>query len=141
MSVDPYDEERILAADTIIRKISSQYIVPNDNTGGKRLSSMAFQPSSDPNGGMSIDLETNIVAAGLDPKEFIHSPDFVGAVAMKAGDVRNLNLRIGYDPLPENPHHGEVWGNNRPNRFSDSQKKGLRRAARWYTDVDGVEIL
>lgn len=141
MVTAPYDENDIGSDELIIRRISAQYVVPNENTGGLRLSSMAFQPSSGLNSGMSVDVETLIVKSGLDPKNYVKTPVFTGAVAFSAGDVRALNLMVGYDPLEENPYHGEVWGNTKPNHFSGSQKKGLRQVSKWYVELPDVDIV
>jgi hypothetical protein len=44
-----------------------------DADGRKRLSSMAFNPSSGPQGGMSVDLQAQIEEAGLNCREFINT--------------------------------------------------------------------
>jgi hypothetical protein len=140
LTADPYDEQNILANDTVIRRVSLQYVVPNENTGGQRLSSMLFQPSSGLNGGMSVDIEAKIVEAGLVPRDYVTNPTFMGSVSMKANSIRSLDLIVGYDPIPENAFHGEVWGSNVPNRFTGAQKKGLRAESEWYVEIPGVEI-
>ena len=33
-----------------------------------------------------------------------------GSGQFSASDIRALNLWAGYDPIPENRCHGEVWG-------------------------------
>jgi hypothetical protein len=40
---------------------------------------------------------------------------------------------VGYDPLPDNAHHGEVWG-----IFSKGRQKKLLNSAQWFVEVDGV---
>lgn len=137
--VEPYDEPRISAEETIIRRISEHYIVPDENTGSRRISKMAFQPSSIENGGMSVDILGLIVQAGLEPKGFVTTPVFTGSVKFTADFIRKLDLWIGYEPnLPDNPYHGEVWGNPRPNRFTDGQKKALLRGCDWYVEIPDV---
>lgn len=89
---------------------------------------------------MSVDLEAKIVEAELDPREYVTTPIFTGSVSFLASAVRALNLWIGYDPIPENPYHGEVWGTPKPNRFKNSQKKGLHNTCGWYVRLEGVEI-
>lgn len=126
LSVEPYDEDEISPDQTIIRRINPvQHVVRDDNRGCSRISTKAFSPSSGENGGMSVDIEAQIVQANLDPREYVTTPVFTGAVSFVAGAVRALNLRIGYDPIDENPYHGEVWGNPRPNRFKKFTKKGI----------------
>ncbi|GER04185.1 hypothetical protein JCM17846_18670 [Iodidimonas nitroreducens] len=89
---------------------------------------------------MSVDLEARIRAEGHDPKIYVTTPVFTGSVFFKACDVRALALWIGYDPLPDNPSHGEVWGSPRPNRFRRDQVSGLQQTAKWYVSLQDVEI-
>ncbi len=140
--MEPYDEERIGADDTIIRRINpEQHIVWDNNRACNRVSSKVFSPSSGLNGGMSVDIEKLIVAGGEIPQEYVTDPVFIGSVSFSAGAARNLSLRVGYDPLPDNPYHGEVWGSSSANRFSRSQKKGLGQVSTWYVEIQGVEIM
>lgn len=140
-TIEPYDENQIEADDTIIRRINPvQHLVDNHNTGTKRVSTKAFSPSSEENGGMSVDIEKLILEDGQEPKQFVTTPTFTGSVSFSAKEIRDLNLRIGYDPRPENPYHGEVWGERRPNRFSKGQKNTLLSTAKWYVKLDNVEL-
>lgn len=147
MAVDPYDEKQIGASDTIIRRISpEQHVVWDENRKRKRISSKAYNKSSGPRDGMSVDIEKLIVAAGQDPRVYVTTPRFTGSVAMPAGKVRELDLWVGYDPVkdapnePDNPHHGEVWATKPKKSFTDAQKNGLARLARWYVELPDVDI-
>lgn len=141
MSTKPYDEKNILADDRIIRRINPvQHVIRDDNRGCERISSKAFKPSSGENSGMSVDIEASIIAAGYNPQQWVTTPIFTGSVYFLAHAVRALNLWVGYDPVPRNPHHGEVWGNSSPSRFTGTQRKGLHKAAEWYVPLNGVEI-
>ncbi len=141
MSVAPYDEGDISPDDCIIRRINpEQHVVWDDNLDKRRVSSKAFTPSSGTDGGMSVDIENKIIGANEDPKEYVTTPVFTGSVHFLASAIRELDLWIGYDPLPDNPHHGEVWGNPRPNRFKSSQKNGLHRLAQWYVALENVDL-
>lgn len=141
MSAEPYDEDQIKADDIIIRRINPvQHVVWDDNRGRYRVSSKAFTPSSGQNHGMSVDVEALIVADGHDPKEYVTTPIFTGSVAFSAVAARALDLILGFDPIPENPYHGEVWGNCRPNRFSKRQKDGLKAASAWYVELEDVDL-
>ncbi len=88
-----------------------------------------------------MDIKRLIVEAGLDPSIYVTTPRFSGSVAFPAQVARGAGLLVGYDPLPENPHHGEVWGANRPNRFSGAQTSALRNAAVWFVQIDNVELV
>jgi hypothetical protein len=59
---------------------------------------------------MSVDLQKLIEEAGLDPKSYILSPPWIGAVWFTAGSLRAEGLMVGYDPDLDNPYHGQVWG-------------------------------
>lgn len=59
---------------------------------------------------MSVDLQCLIEEAGLDPRVYVSTPRWIGAVRFAAGDLRAEALAVGWDPLPELPYHGQVWG-------------------------------
>ncbi len=96
---------------------------------------------------MSVDIENLIVAAGQNPQTYVTTPVFTGSVAFSAGEVRALDLWIGYEPIvgvtnvANNPHHGEVWATTERKSFSEGQKSGLARAARWYVELPDVDLL
>ena len=140
--MEPYDENQINAADTIIRRVDPvQHIVPDHNLKCQRVSSKLFSPSSERNGGMSVDIEGLIDEAGLNARNYVTTPKYTGSVAFNAGAARAVALRIGYDPIPGNPYHGEVWGQDRPNRFKSYQKRELANASKWYVEIPGVVIV
>ena len=89
---------------------------------------------------MSVDIELLITCGGLDPRRYVTEPPFIGSVCFQAGQGRGLGLRIGYDEVPGNPYHGEVWGHPTANRFSGHQVRGLAQAAIWYVSIDDVEL-
>jgi hypothetical protein len=132
--VIPHDHDEIANEDDIIRRISDQQIV---NVGGvRRISSLAFQASSDsPRAGMSIDIKSSIEAAGLNAATFVTTPKWTGSVVFKAGAARALGFMVGYDPMPDNDHHGEVWG-----AFTKRTSKSLQRACQWFVPVSGAQV-
>lgn len=132
----PHDHSEILPNDGIIRRISPQYVI-QDQLGKCRISSMAYKPSSaELGGGLSIDLEAQIQAAGTDVKSFVSNPPWIGSVRFTAKQLRDQDFLVGYDPLiPDNPYHGEVWGT-----FSSSKKKILAHMAQWLVPIDGVSL-
>ena len=137
-NVVPHDHEEILDAHGVIRRVSiEQHVVPDEKSPtGRRLSTMLFQPSSGLNGGLSVDLQNEIECAGLDPKEYVKTPPFFGAVRITAGQFRSEGFQVGADPTPDNPHHGEVWGS-----FSKGKKNRLLSLSVWFVPIDGVSIL
>lgn len=133
-NVVPHDHQEIAGECGIIRRISEHFVVEGD-LGQKRISSMAFRPSSGPNGGMSIDIESSIVEAGVDPREHVTSPRWIGSIRFTAQALRNEQFQVGFDPLEENAHHGQVWG-----AFSKPQQKRLREICDWFVVIEGVAI-
>ena len=127
-----HDATDIAAGDGLIRRISDKQIVIDGN-GQRRISSIAFKASSD--GGMSIDLEAQIVEAGLDPKQFVTTPYWTASVRLIAGNVRAEGLLVGSDPLDQNPYHGEVWGIQ-----TKAQQRKLQTLAVWYVPLPNVQV-
>ncbi len=95
---------------------------------------------------MSVDIEGIMVTDGVDPAHYVTSEEFPGAVAFSAAQIRALDLTVGYDPIkddpvvPDNPYHGEVWRKTEAKRFTGAQAKGLRDAAKWYVEVEDVDL-
>lgn len=148
MAVVPYDDTAIENDDTVIRRVSQYHIVTDKNGAEprRRLSSSAFNKSEGPRAGMSIDLENLMFEDQVNPREFVITPVFTGAVSFCAGNARDLDLMIGREPImddpnqPDNPYHGEVWRKEEARKFTNSQSKGLQRSAKWYVPLDGVDI-
>jgi hypothetical protein len=134
--VQPHDHEGIGNSDGIIRRVSGQQVVDDPKAkGGKRLSTAAVSPSSGGNGGMSVDIQAEIEKAGLDAKQYVTTPRWTGSILFQAGQLRNEDFQVGYDPLPGNPYHGEVWGN-----FSRSRQKRLLDLSEWFVEIEGVAL-
>ena len=106
--VAPHNDPDILDDDGLIRYIHPRQVIEDKHRGCKRVSSGAFSPSSTPPHGMSVDLERPLVEAESDNLARLPDSDH-GAVRLRAGDMRELNHRVGSNPVPNNPYHGEVW--------------------------------
>lgn len=85
---------------------------------------------------MSVDLEAQIIEANLDPKIYVITPRWVGSVKLNVGLVRLQSLKVGFDPLPENPHHGEVWDHS-----TRAQQLNLQLIAEWYVPIPDVMVV
>ena len=147
MSVVPYDEANIKEDDLIIRRVNpDQHVVWDENNAKRRISSKLYQKSSGQDAGMSVDIEALMLADHIDPKTFVTTPGFTGSVVFSAGDIRDLGLWVGYDPISANPgakgnpYHGEVWTAAPSKRFSNTQSSGLAKAAQWYVPLPDVDI-
>lgn len=130
----PHDHCGIASDDGVIRRISENQVVA-DSTGQRRVSSKAFKPSTGPNGGMSIDLERLIIEAKQDPRAYVTTPRWTGSVRFEAGALREEEFMVGFDPRPENPYHGEVWG-----KFTRAQQRRLQQLAVWFVAIPGVKL-
>ena len=120
----------------MIRRISDKYLVVDPKIGGKRISSMAFSPSSGSNGGMSVDLQKLIEGAGIDARTFVTTPVWIGSVRLKVGDLRKEKLKVGFEPTKANQFHGEVWGN-----FTMEKKERLKELSEWFVPIEDVSIV
>ena len=136
-SVVPHNHVDILNSDNVIRRISEQqHIVPDAKAPqGKRISTKAFSPSSGVNGGMSVDLKTRLEADGLDVVAHVTSSEWIGSVVVGVQFLRDLGLKVGYDPLPNNVYHGEVWGD-----FTKPIKKQILSSATWFKGIKNVYL-
>ncbi|WP_207210874.1 hypothetical protein [Lichenibacterium minor] len=130
----PHDHDEITNESGVIRRISDHYLTPGPD-GKRQISTMALQKSSGANGGMSVDLEQSILAAGDDVVTHVTSPQFLGSVKFVTGDLRQEELLVGYDPLPDNIHHGEVWGN-----LSKGKQRRLLKKAEWCVEIPNAII-
>lgn len=141
-NVTPHDHDGIRPQDGIIRRVPEHWVVEDAKTPGRsRLSSMAFKASSGPNGGMSVDLQQQIEEAGLDAKQYVTTPRWVGSVRFTAGALRDEGYMVGFDPVlnnpdyPDNPYHGQVWGS-----FSKGKQRRLKKLCDWFVPIEGVSI-
>jgi hypothetical protein len=136
-NVVPYDDPQIEGGDGLLRGITEHHIVPDNIRGGKKVSSSAVNPSSGPNGGMSVDIESFLARDNRDPIDWCKSRKWLGAIRFPASVPRQLNLSVGRDPLPENPYHGQVWG--APLKRSPVKRKILKSSS-WVIEIDGVSL-
>lgn len=131
-NVVPHNHAGIGPSDGVIRRISGNQIIIDKN-GQQRISSKTFQGSSDTNGGMSVDLECSILEAGFDPKAYVTTPRWIGSVRFEAGSLRAEGFLVGFHPIPQNPHHGEVWG-----EFTKMKKRRIQSLCVWFVPIEGV---
>jgi len=83
---------------------------------------------------MSVDLQKLIEGAGIDAASYVSSPPWIGALRFTAGVLRNEGLMVGYDPRPENPYHGQVWGH-----FSKKLRDRLMALAQPFVPIKELE--
>lgn len=99
----------ILDRHHVIRRITPHDLCTDQTSGLRRVASGAYSESSDPPGGMSVNIEEWMIADCLDPLHYLEDQSH-GATRINVGDLRAQGFQVGWDPQPNNPHHGEVWG-------------------------------
>jgi hypothetical protein len=88
---------------------------------------------------MSVDLKRLIEENGLDAKNYVTTPRWIGSVILIVEDLRTMYFKVGYDPLekPEpNPYHGQVWGDFNKRSY----RKAMQDKARWFVNIPDVQI-
>lgn len=141
--VQPHDHPDLAGENRLIRRISDEYVVL-DSTGGLRLSSALFK--HDPRQGhLSFDSERCILDAGKDPRAYVTSSMWMGALAISVGQVRSVDQadkpenrwKIGMVPIvPDNPCHAGLWG-----KVSQGRSNELQRRSAWLVAIPGVTKL
>lgn len=135
------DDASIGDEEYLIRRVDPVYHVVKDPKaiGGCRIASSLYTTSSGGNDGMSVDLQASIEAAGLNAREFVSSPKYIGSIRFQVRIARATNLQVSRDPLPDNPHHGLVW-NQGGKSFSKAQQKALKSNSEWLVELTGVSL-
>jgi hypothetical protein len=133
----PHDHDEIKNEHRVIRGLTNFHLVPDQKlpAGELRVSSGAFALSSEPNYGMSVDLEQSIIESGLDPKAYVKRPHFLGSISIVVAEVRALDCKVGYEPEIDNVHHGAIWGS-----MNDKKRKRLLKKSEWYNAIAGTHL-
>lgn len=107
------------------RRIHSTWIVPDRNTGSVRLSSAAFDNSSDgtPTSVLLADL---VRETGRTAEDVIAKFDQHALASITAGRARDCKQGVARDALPNEPAHAYVFG-----RKTKLLKRCLARHAEW----------
>lgn len=141
--VIPHDHPDLVNGNRMIRRISEDHLVTDENRSTTRISSALFK--CDPRlGYLSFDAEKCITDAGKDPAEYVQSPVWHGALIISVDQFRSFNRattaaetwKIGMVPLDDNPCHGGVWG-----KITKGQSNDLQRTSEWLVPIPGVTKL
>lgn len=141
--VEPHDHPQIASGDRIIRRISEDWKVFDKKLGRWRLSSACLEPSSqevDQYCGLSIDVESFITAAGIDPKAHVTTPKHIASIVFNVDSFRTNRFLVGYDPLPENLYHGGVWEVKDTSKLTKGMRSKLLKEAEWFVPLPGVSV-
>ena len=122
---DISDDGSIADTELLLRRITPQWLVTNNTTGEKRLSSQAFQNYRERDA-----FSINFGSMHQSPQEVVNAfPDY-GVVSFSAGEVRQLNQGVTPDALPDDASHGHVNGAK-----PKSVLKKLVSLAKWEVDT------
>jgi hypothetical protein len=105
----PHDHTALIDSDLLVRLVPAGWRVPA-SSGNWRLASQAFANSSDKYGGCSVLIAKLVEESGATIAEIVRSRGMLGAIAISVREVRSRGLQAGFDPLPDDPHHGQIWG-------------------------------
>jgi hypothetical protein len=87
---------------------------------------------------MSVDVESMLIANGLDSNFSLRRWPDNFLVCLQAGFVREKNQIVEHRPWPadqlDNPYHAEVIGNK-----TSATCNAFRDAAKWVKKPDGVD--
>lgn len=112
----------------LLRRVTPNQIVHDDNLGHRRLSSGAFRDRQ-----LSVDAECLLEAAGLDWQFSLRDhPEFF-LVRFTAGFARRQRQQVAHRPIKGNDYHAEVSGSK-----SNPICNEFRTAAAWVKKPDDV---
>ena len=111
--VIPHDDPAIAGNGYVVRPINPYaHLCPDENTGGQRISPGAFHHTRESNGGVSVDIGQELLAAGLALGHMVQAG--MGAVKIRVDAIRRLELWVGSDPIlaekpgdRENAYHAD----------------------------------
>lgn len=143
-NVQPHNHPSLDGDARLIRRVHEDWVVPDGNTGGQRLSSAIFK--HDPRQGrhLSFDSENCITAKGVDPAVYVTTPKWFGSLILSVSALRSTDKaqkpedewRIGMIPVEGNDCHAGLWG-----KISEGQSKSLQRLSEWLVEIPDVHKL
>ncbi len=126
MAEHPYSDDLSIADSAVLwRRIHPMWAVPDENRGGIRVSSAAFDDSRD-GSPTSILLAEIVAASGRSPNDLVREYEGYGLASLMAGQARSCLQSVVRDPLTDEPAHGLIVGPKTKN-----VKKQLASFAIW----------
>ena len=120
----------------VFRKVFQNHLHANRD-GSSRLSSQFYKPSTTGTCGLSVDLEQLLVQDGEDVDDFFKDGDCLGVVSFPVEEVRQNDFLVGYEPIPTDIYHGEVW---QPQLKRNTFAKQIKEYASWFIPIEGVSL-
>lgn len=119
------DDPSVADAAVLWRRIPPWHFVLDENLGGFRPSSAAFE--NNPNGSpMSVVLADDVAASGRSPQDVLAGHAGFALAAFAAGLARECRQGVMRDPLPEEAAHALVFG-EKPERVG----RRIAKSATW----------
>lgn len=120
---DPTIEDSAL----LWRRVLPDWVVPDENSGGYRVSTAAFHDSSKPPSPMSVLIEHIVTATGRTGADVLRDFEGYSLCSFTAGVARSLSQLIATQPQdPSEPAHAFVVG-----RKPYSVQKKLSKICEW----------
>lgn len=132
-SVEPHDHREILDDDILLRGIPKQWIQPAPN-GGHRISSAAFNASSDTYGGLSLAAKKALECLGRTVDDWA-AGRFSAVVCFPAEMLRSAEVQVGWDPVDNDSSHCNAWaksGDPFPRRRSLRKRLANETGCRFF---------
>jgi len=121
----PYEDDPTIEDHAELwRRIPSQFFVEDQNQGGWRPSSQAFQNLNKI--AMSVTLADLVRESGQDAASILAGFDGYGLALVTAGLARSLDQGVRRDPTADEPAHAEVFGEK-----TKKVRKAFAKAATW----------
>jgi hypothetical protein len=124
---DPsYADDPTIAGDAALwRRIHPTWAVADENRGGRRVSSAAFDNSKD-GSPTSILIAAAVSATHRGPEDILQGFAGYGLASLTARQARECEQGVARDPLPDEPAHGLLFGPK-----TNSLRRRLAAAAVW----------
>ena len=119
------DDATVTNDSELWRRIHPLWVIRDKNAGRVRVSSAAFDDSSD-GSPTSVLLATVIRQTGRTEADVLASFDGYALARLTAGDARHCNQGVAPDPLPDESAHAFVFGPK-----SKANKRCMARSAVW----------
>ncbi len=119
------DDATITNDSELWRRITPLWVVRDENAGGLRVSSAAFDDSRDGTP-TSVLLATIVRETGRTDTTVLESYEGYGLASLTAGEARGCKQDVARDPLPEEPAHAFIFGVK-----SKANKRCLASSAVW----------
>ena len=122
---DLLDDPAISDASALWRRVHPSWIVRDDNRGGMRLSSAAFDDSAD-GSPLSVLIAEVVLQTKRTAQAVLADFDGYALAATTAGNARKQGQGIAATPEPDEPAHASVFGPK-----TKSIKRVMAKDATW----------